>query len=824
MIHGWQNWVRDWRLTEIRLLLLALVTAVMAVTAVSFFTDRVNRAMQIQATALLGADLIIRSSRPLDDALFSKAEASALKSAQTTEFTSMALANSKSQLVQVKVVTAGYPLRGGLEVSESLEQTSHVAETIPAPGEAWTELRVLQQLGLQPGDSISLGNTNFRLTKIITFEADRGGSAFQLAPRIMINQQDLAATGLLTPASRATFKLLVAGETTEVKRFKKQVEPSLKPYEQIQTIKEGRPEVNSAIERASRFMALASMLTVILSGVAVALAAYGFSQRETITVAVLRSLGATRKKLTINFIQRLLTLIFLATVIGSSLGFMAQLILNNILQDWLQTTLPAPRAWPILTGLATATITLSGFALPVFVKLINTPPMHILREDTASRSLNTRTSLLSISFALFILLGWQAGDFKLAGWVFLGITTALLIMLSIAWVMILLLRKLPSHSRYGWRLGAVNIGRFSRRSALLIAAFGTAFLTLTLLTTVRGDLLKAWENSVPEDAPNHFLINIQQDELKSLEAFFQERGIDEFNLYPIIRGRLTTINNDVLRPDEYVNPRAQRMASREFFLSSTQDLPKSNQIIEGQWFKDGSPGLSVESGIAETLGFGLGDRLTFDVAGTEVSAVISSLRKVQWDTMKPNFFVIASPGLLDQLPTNYITSIRVADSDKTFVTELVQKFPSITPLDVTSIIKQVRRVMNQASNAVEYVFLFTLLAGIVVLMAAIQTQRTERRQEIAILKTLGASKKKIQTAIISEFLILGAAAGLLGSLLAIIIGWVLANQVFQLEYSINILSMLPAIIVGSLLLCGVGLLIIRKLLHTSPVQLLQRTN
>lgn len=823
MKQGWQNWVRDWRLTEIRLLLLALVTAVMAVTAVSFFTDRVNRAMQMQATALLGADLVIRSSRPLDGVLFTKAEASILKSAQTTEFTSMALANSESQLVQVKVVTAGYPLRGSLEVSESLDQGSHAAETIPAPGDAWTELRVLQQLGLQPGDSISLGNTRFRLTKIITFEADRGGSAFQLAPRIMINHQDLAATGLLTPASRATFKLLVAGETTEVNRFKKQIEQSLKPYEQIQTIKEGRPEVNSAIERASRFMALASMLTVILSGVAVALAAYGFSQRETITVAVLRSLGATRKKLTINFIQRLLTLIFLATVVGSALGFMAQLILNNILQDWLQTTLPAPRAWPILTGLATATITLSGFALPVFVKLINTPPMRILREDAASRSLNTRTSLLSISFALFILLGWQAGDFKLAGWVFLGITTALLVMLSIAWVMILLLRKLPSHSRYGWRLGAVNIGRFSRRSALLIAAFGTAFLTLTLLTTVRGDLLKAWENSVPKDAPNHFLINIQEDELKPLESFFRQRGIDEFNLYPIIRGRLAKINNDVLQPDEYANPRAERMASREFFLSSTQDLPESNHIIEGQWFKDGSPGLSVESGIAKTLGFGMGDNLTFDVAGTQISATITSLRKVQWDTMKPNFFVIASPGLLDQLPTNYITSIRVADSNKTFVTALIQEFPSITPLDVRSILNQVRRVMDQASNAVEYVFLFTLLAGIVVLMAAIQTQRNERRQEIAILKTLGASKKKIQTAIISEFLILGAASGLLGSLLAIIIGWILANRVFQLEYSINVLSMLPAIIVGSLLLCGVGLLIIRKLLHTSPVRLLQRT-
>jgi len=824
MNHWWRNWVRDWRLTEVRLLLLALITAVMAVTAVGFFTDRVNRAMEMQATELLGADMVIRSSRPLNDDLFAEAKAAGLKSVSTTEFTSMALGNSKSQLVQVKVVTQGYPLRGDLEVSASLEQPSHAANNIPAAGTAWAELRVFQQLGLQPGDSISLGNKDFNLSNIITFEADRGGSAFQLAPRIMINRQDLTETGLLTPASRATFKLLVAGDNTKVGQFKKQIQKNLKPHEQIQTLEEGRPEVNSAIERAGRFMALASMLTVILSGVAVALAAYSFSQRETPTVAVLRSLGATRKKLTLNFIQRLLILIVLATAVGSSLGFIAQLVLNNILQDWLQAALPTPRPWPVFTGLATAAITLIGFSLPVFVKLINTPPMHILREESASHSLSTRTSLLSISFALFILLGWQAGDFKLAGWLFLGITTALFLLLLIAWAMIYLLRQLPSRSRYGWRLGAVNIGRFSRRSALLIAAFGTAFLTLTLLTTVRGDLLKAWENSVPDDAPNHFLINIQADELKPLESFFSQRGIDEFNLYPMIRGRLMNINNNVVRPDEYANPRAQRLANREFFLSSAKDLPDSNRIIEGQWFKDASPGLSVETGIAESLGLDMGDNLTFDVAGTEISARITSLREVEWDTMQPNFFVIASTDLLDQLPTNYITSIRVDDSDKTFITELVQQFPSITPLDVRSILEQVRRVMDQASSAVEYVFLFTLLAGIVVLMAAIQTQRTERRQEIAILKTLGASKKKIQTAVISEFLIMGAAAGLLGSLLAVITGWVLASRVFQLDYSVNILSMLPAIIVGSLLLCIVGLLIIRKLLDTSPIRLLQRTD
>jgi putative ABC transport system permease protein len=639
----------------------------------------------------------------------------------------------------------------------------------------------------------------------------------------MINAADLPATGLLTPASRATHRLLVAGQHSAVREFRKQVTPRLQTYETLQSLDEGRPELNTAIDRASRFMSLATMLTVVLSGVAVGLAAYSFGQRESTEVAVLRSLGATRRMLIRRYLQRMLTLTLLATLIGCLIGFIAQALLAHVLRDWLQTTLPAAGVRPVFTGLGTALITLGGFSLPVLLRLINTPPMHILRVDAASRALNIKTTLTSITLALLLLLGWQAGDFRLATYVFLGIAAALLVLVTLAWIITLLVKRLRLGHDGGWRLGIVNLGRFSRRSALLMATFGCAFLTLTLLTSVRGDLLQAWENSVPDDAPNHFLINIQPEELQPLEAFLDSRGIEDYQLYPMIRGRLVQINTDDVSPADYASPRAQRLAAREFFLSTSETLPAANKIAAGSWFDAAGAGFSAETGIAETLGFTLGDSLTFDVAGERVTASIDSLREVRWDSMQPNFFVIAAPGLLDGLPTSYITSIRIDHEDRQFIGALVRQFPSITPLDVRTLLDQVRRVIDQASRAVEYVFLFTFLAGLVVLLAAIQTQRNDRRQEIAVLKTLGAGKQTLVKSVLAEFVLLGAGAGLLGGLLAYGVGWLLARQMFQLDYQINPLALLPGMLAGATVVGMSGYLAIRKLLETSPLQLLRHS-
>lgn len=816
---------RDWRLTDVRLLVVALMVAVTAVTTVSFFTQRVDHAMRQQATAMLGADLIIQSSRPIPASYQQLADSSGLQSVIVTEFPSVAISGDHSALAQIKAVGSGYPLRGHLEIASRRGEPGLPATHIPPPGEAWVEDRVmlkLEQYALSPNSLISLGNSTFRITQLITFEPDRGGSAFQLAPRILINHIDLPATGLISPASRASYKLLVAGEKNLIETFDDKLAKNLQPYERLQSLDDGRPEISDALSRASRFMALASMLTVILSGAAVALAAHGFSQREINRVAILRTLGAVRKTLWINYSLRLFTLLCAATLIGSLIGFIAQLVLAYILEDWLQTHLPATSLAPLLTGFGTAALTLAGFALPPVMRLLQTPPMRILRSDISAPPLSIWLTLLLMAATIMALLAWQANDWALANRVFGGIIAALGIILLGAWLIITMIRVLLRPGGGRWRFGLANLSRFRSRSTLLIATFATGILTLTLLGSVRGDLINAWENNVPLDAPNFFLINIQPEELSPLQQFLAQRQIKATQLYPLVLGRLLKINDREVTAADFKTDRAKRMVNREFNLSASSELSLGNTIIEGQWFtQDDKDGLSIEEGIAQTLGLKLGDSLVFDVAGEPLEARITSLRKVEWNTMQPNFFVMLPTRIIQQLPATYITSLFVPDSDKRFSTDLVKQFPSVTTLDVKAILLQVRRIIDQASRAVEYVFLFTLLAGIVVLIAAIQTQRSERRQEIALLKSFGAASQQIRHAVAVEFALIGGLAGLLGSSLATLIGWMLASQVFDLSYSISWMQIIIATLAGSLLTAMVGLLVVRQMLRTQPMVLLQ---
>ncbi len=822
----WRQWWRDWRLAEQRLLLLALVTAVMAVTSVGFFTDRITHAMQQQASSLLGADLQVVSTRPLPQTYRQQAQRQGLQTASVIEMSSMVLSRDAAAavLVQVKAVSQGYPLRGSLQITTALQTPSSTARSAPHSGEVWVELRLLQRLGLQIGESLQLGYRSFKISRLITLESDRGSDAFQLAPRVMMNLDDLETTGLLTPASRAKFRLLIAGPAHAVNAFRHTLEPQLRSYERLQQAAEGRPELTSAIQRASRFMGLAAVLAVVLGGAAVALAAHGFNLRESSTVAILRALGARRRQLLGRYLSHFSLLILLATLFGSLLGFLAQFALAFILRDWLQTELPAPRLWPLLGGLGTAALTLLGFALPPVLQLVSTPPMRVLHKAVRRPPLRTGLTVFSLLLASYLLIRIQAGEWLLATWLFTGLTLALGCLYLLTWSLASALRHLPMRAVRPWQQGIKNIARFKRRSALLMTTFGMGFVALMLLTSVRGDLLGAWQKSLPADAPNHFLINIQPAELPALRTFLHQRGLDTYQLFPMVRGRLVAKNQQTIQAQNFASTRARRLLNREFFLSSIAELPKANRVIEGQWFDTQTGGFSVESGIADTLGLKLGDRLRFDIGGQILEAPITSLREVQWDSLQPNFFVIAAPSLLEHMPTSYITSIAVAAQDTQFTAALVSQFPGMTVLDLRAILGQVERIIGQASRAVEFVFLFTLIAATVVLLAALQTQRNERRREIAILKTLGASAQQIRISIITEFGVLGLLAGALGGSLAMLIGIVVAWQVFHLPYQPAFSQLLLLAGGAALLLGGIGSLAVNQLLKTSPTTLLREAS
>ncbi len=813
---------RDLRRVEIRLLLLALVVAVMAVTTVGFFSARIEGAMRLQATALFGADLVVRSTRPLPARYRQAARAVGLRVVSTVSFPSMARAGDSAQLVRLKAVEPGYPLRGRLETSARLGQPGAPTSALPAAGEAWVEARGLQRLGIAPGDRLQLGHQRFRVTRVLTFEAAAGGSLFQMAPRVLIARDSLEATGLLRPASRASFELLLAGAERALAVYRKQMARRLRPWERLQGIEGGRPEITSALERATRFMRLATLLTIVLAGAAIALAVHAFNRRERRAVAVRRALGATRGWLWRFYLRRLAALLSVGVALGALAGYLAQFALAGLLGDWIGVPLPPAGPGPLWSGFVTALLSLAGFAAPPLHRLIGTPPLRILREpiDAAPGAVQILPAALAMVAAIGAFLWWQAGEARLAGLLLGAVILAGVVLWGLAWGLSSALRGVLPGRAGGWRMGLANIARYRRRSALLMAAFGLAIFTLVLLGGVRDDLIGAWRASVPADAPNHFLIGIQPGELDALRAFLDQRGLRSYHLYPMARARLIARNGRPIGPDDYPGERAKRLVSREFFLSAATRLPAANELLAGVWGTRAG-GLSLEQGLAETLGLTLGDRLGFDLAGRRLSLPVTSLRKVHWDSMQPNFFVMLPPEALRGLDKTYITSVHVAAGDGGFTAALTRNFPGITDLDVRALLAQVRRIIEQASAAVEFVFAFSLLAGVVVLLAAVQTQRSERRRESALWKTLGATRRMLRAAVASEFLVLGAIAGALGGGLALLSGWLLATRVFDLAYLPSPWPWLAGVVGGAALLGAIGWWMLRGVVAVAPMRLLR---
>ncbi|MBJ6609872.1 MAG: FtsX-like permease family protein [Candidatus Thiothrix moscowensis] len=816
MKHLLLHWQQRWRMPELRLLLLALMVSVTVVTTVGFFTSRVENAMQAQARQLLGGDLVLSSARPLDQTYLQRAQQLGLATAETITFPSMTSSGDKLQLSQLKVVSRTYPLQGELKTAVTPSAAEQVVSgQLPASGEIWAEARLFAELGVQPGAQVQLGKSTFTLARVLTQEPDRSSNLFQLAPVVLMNLEDLPATGLLTPASRASFNQLFAGEGNAVKQLKTALTPLLKPTERIRTLDEDLSSVQQTLQRSGRFLGLATLLSVVLAGAAVVLTSTSLMRRELPGVAVLKAMGMSRRQVLQDQAFSLLLTALLAAVVGIGLGLLLQFVLAAWLSQFVGKDLPAPSLLPALNGLLTAVVLLLGFALPQLLRLVDTSPMQILQGALQRPRQSVWVMLASLLLAVFGLLWLQASDLKLAAMLLAG----LLVGIGLFWALArLVLRLMQTPGRKWQSRWLPSLGR-SRRAVLLVVVFATGLFSLLLLTTVRTDLLDRWQEALPADAPDHFLINIQPTEVNALEQFFAERKI-KTRLYPMVRGRLVAVNGQPLDPDKFENPRAQRLAEREFNLSSFAELPVSNALLQGQWFERGVTGFSIEKGIGETLGFGMGDQLTFDIAGQRLTDTVSSVREVRWDSMQPNFFVIAAPGSLGEMPSTFITSIHLGEQ-KLLVTELIRQFPSVTAIDVGAIVGQVRSLVGQVSMAVQGIFVFTLIAGVVVLVAALQSQKAERRREIAILKSLGAGRAELQRRIWGEFLLLGGLAGLLAGLLALTAGNLFGYYLFDLDLKLNLLPLLIGGVAGSVLVGVTGYWNLRGLLDVPPMSLLK---
>ncbi len=812
---------RDWRAGELRLIALALIIATASLTSVSFFTHRINLATEIQATELLAADLVIRSGEPIEPALIEQAKSLGLKTTLTVSFRSVMVVDDKFELAEVKAVAPDYPLRGQMRISEELfsEEMNHHA--IPLAGHVWPDARLLQMLDVQTGARISLGASNLIISRVLTYEPDRGGDMFNIAPRLLMNIADLEATELLQPGSRAAYRLLVAGASDALANFREVVERR-KAY-RVQGIRDARPELRVALDRAEQFLGLAVLVSLALAGLAIALSAQQYAVRHFDNCAIMRCFGAQQNTIIKIYTAQLFILAIGCSAIGCLLGYVGQEALVKLMSGMLLRTPPKPSLTPIVLGMSAGVVTALGFAMPQMLRLKNVTPLRVLRRDLMPLPLGNLSIYAAAICALLLLTPWQSGNAKLTFYGFIGLLISAIALFFAARLGIHALRPLRFKVGIAPRFGLANIIRRGKMSSVQILAIGLGIMALTLLTLIRTDLLANWRNRLPDNTPNYFLINIQPDDVKRVTAFIKQEAGLATQAHPMIRARLMAINNTAIHPDDYEDERARRLAGRVFNLSVAKTMPADNRLLQGEWWGETEDNLfSFEDKFAATLKIAPGDELKFKIADREVSGTVTNTRWVDWDTFNVNFFAIANPGTLDGYPATYISSFYLPSEDKQVLIDLIKTFPGLTIFDVDSILKQVRQVMEQVLRAVEFVFIFTLLTGIIVLLSALQTTHDERRYESALLITLGAGRNHVLGSLLTEFAFLGLIAGVIAALTATVSEILLARYVFRIEVVVNFWIWLIVPLLCTFIIVSAGLLGTRKVLSTPPMVALRQ--
>jgi len=828
---GWRSLLRDLRAGELRLLIVAVALAVAALTAVGFFADRLKGGLQRDARQLLGGDAVVVSDNPIPQAFLAQVQSLGLQRSQTLTFPTMARApdalGAQTKLVALKAVQAGYPLRGSLRTSTALGAPDALTRDVPVPGEAWVDVAVLDSLGLQVGQTLMLGDAALRVSRLIINEPDRGAGFMSFSPRVMLNQADLAATGLVQPASRITYRLAVAGDDTSVQAFVDWAQAQILANKvrgmRVEALQGGRPELGTTLERAEKFLNLVALLAALLSAVAVALAARGFAASHLDDCAMLRVLGLPQRTIAGAYSLEFLLVGLLASGLGVALGFVVHYGFVTLLAGLVTTSLPAPSFWPVVFGLGMGLTLLLAFGLPPVLQLAQVPPLRVIRRDVGGLK-PASVSVLGVGLIGFAaLLLAASNDLKLGLIAVGGFAGATVLFAALSWLAVKLLRYSVNDSTAPTAL-VLATRQISARPAFAVvqvSSLAVGLLALVLLVLLRTDLIASWRQASPQDAPNRFVINITPEQGPAFTQALKNAGVAQFDWFPMIRGRLVAINGRDVSPDDYSEDRARRLVDREFNLSHSAALPEQNQVTGGRWQANEAGAISIEDGIAKTLNLSLGDQLTFEVGGTKVVSRISSLRKVDWGSMRVNFFVLFPQAAMDELPRSFISAFR-APAASGFDNRLSRDFPNITNVDVSASIAQVQRVLDQVVRAVEFLFAFTLVAGLVVLFAAISATREARSREFAIMRALGAGSRLLAQVQRTELLGVGALAGLLASLVAMLLGWALARFAFQFAWSVSLWVPLVGALAGAVLALAAGWWGLRDVLRRPVVQTLRQ--
>ena len=816
---SWRFLLRDWRAGDLWLLILSMLVAVSVSTAIALFSERLQLSLGRQVAEVLGADMMIQSPRPVQASLLLEAEKQGLAQSTTLEFPSVVMAGDEMQLVSAKAVENNYPLRGHIRASKQPFEPDQIVDFVPLPGEAWLEPRLFPLLGVSIGDNIILGEKELTISKVITLETDRGGGFYSFSPRLLFNMDDVESTGVIQPGSRVSWKTLLAGSRPALAKFQNRVEGRLDVSERLLSADDSRRDLRGAVVRLKQFFGLASIAAILLAGVAVAMASRRFVERRYDNTALMRCLGAGRRQVFYLLAGELLLVALLVAVPGIFLGWLIQKGVVGLLEGVLPAWLPEAGIVPVLIGGATGIITLAGFGLAPLLQLQAVSPLRVLRRElTPAPASSWLTYFLSLS-AVTALLWYHTGQLLMT--IGLAVSSAL-VLLVISLGFQGLLRLLGNYSKLPalplqWRLGVRRIVQQRAKTSAQLLAFSLTFMAMAIVLIIRTGLLDRWQSRLPEETPNYFAMNIQSSETAGYRAFLDENKITTSNLYPIVRGRLIKINGADVRKAVSKDGEHHNSINRELNLTWSEQLPEGNNLQSGRWWAETDlQVVSVESELAEHLGIALGDSLTFMISGKEITHKVSSVRSVQWESFRPNFYMIFPPGTIENLPATWLNSFYLPPGDKLVLNKLVREFPTMTLLDLDAVINQVRTMLERSSIAIEAMLSALLVAGLLVLASVIESTIDERLQEGALIRSLGGTRKQLLTIQVGEFVLFGALSGVLAAAGAELCNYWLNIRIFELgwEPAFGLWILLP---VASALLVGCfGWLGVNRITKRSP--------
>ena len=813
---------RDSRSGELTILILALIVAVTSSTAIALFSDRLQRTMNEQAAEFLAADLAIASPAPIPVEWLAKAMQLNLAQARTAEFSSVLIEHEELLLAGIKAVSAAYPLRGFLKTTTDDYSTETITRLGPEQGTAWLEKRILSALKLKLGDTITVGEKPLTISKIITYEPDKKGDFFSFSPRVMINEADLSATGIVQPGSQVRYFFQFRGDSLALSEFKQWLKPQLNPSQRLMDIREDRPELGSALNRAERYLGLSSILVILIAGVAIAMATRRYTERHFNATALLRCLGCKQQEILWLYSSQFIVLGLAASAVGCVLGWFAQAGLFHLLRGLLPQHVAEPGLLAVFFGFIIGMAVLLGFALPPLLRLKQVSPLRVLRRELEPLP-SSAWLIYGLSIGIIGLLIWKyTDDIKMtASLLGVGLGT----LLALGWLVYGVLRvtrsALPSLPLV-WRFGLQGLLRNPRASVSQILAFSITLVAMVLSFTVRTDLINDWQAQLPDNAPNHFALNIFPAQLDGFQQELQHQQINGSRFYPVVKGRLVEINHTPVQKRVSKDTQGDNATHRELGLTWTKELPDENKLVAGNWWSELQPGLvSVEQKLADSLAIKLGDYLTFTVGNQQINATVSSIRELRWDTMKPNFYMVFSPGTLDAYPRTFITSFYLPEAQKNVLNILVKKYPGMTILEVDLILQQFKTLLTQLTEAINYLLYFALMAGFTVLFAAVYATLDSRIYEGALMRTLGAHRSLLRAAHIIEFSALGLISGVLAVVIAEAVMFALYTQVLHIVYrpSLYLWAVVP--LAGALLVGIAGCWGVRSVLNKSPLRVLR---